>query len=337
MRYPVSRASGLVILFALLPGCGGNGGTSDGGGAVAASDLPPGVVYLADDASCPPPRCFEVQIPVTDDVKVTDNHVRVILPDGYGQNSRRYPVLYLLHDAPGDYKSWTQLGHAFEFLQGLDVIAIMPDGGGGNPGWYSDWEDGSYQWETYHIDVMMPFLESHLRVLGDGHRAVAGPSMGGYGSMAYSARHPGLFAAAAGFSGAVDFLALEQASALVGFLANPVAGTPNGPIWGDPVTNYAVWQDHDPGTHVDGLAGMKIFLACGNGLPGGPHEQLDTPQLYVIEPFLLIMNTSFDMTLTNAGVEHETFFYGPGFHDWPYYRDSFAWALPKLMEVIQPQ
>ena len=125
--------------------------------------------------------------------------------------------------------------------------------------------------------------------------------MGGFGAMSYSARHPGLFAAAAGFSGAVDFLALEQGSALVAFLGNPVAGTPNGPIWGDPVTNYAVWQEHDPGTHVDGLAGMKIYLACGNGLPGGAHEQLDAPQLYAIEPFLLVMNTTFAQTLAQGG------------------------------------
>ena len=324
-----------LAVFAALAGCK-DGGSDEAAAGAGASDLPPGVVYLSGEASCPPPRCFEVQVPHPDDVKVTDNHVRVILPPGYHDSGKRYPLLYLLHDAPGDYKSWTQLGKAFEFLRELEVIAIMPDGGGGNPGWYSDWEDGSFQWETYHIEVMMPFLESHLRVLGDGHRAVAGPSMGGFGAMSYSARHPGLFAAAAGFSGAVDFLALEQGSALIAFLGNPVAGTPNGPIWGDPVTNYAVWQEHDPGTHVDGLAGMKVYLACGNGLPGGPHEQLDAPQLYAIEPFLLVMNTTFAQTLAQAGVEHETFFYGSGFHDWPYYRDAFAWALPKLAAAIAP-
>lgn len=330
------RIAALAVLAASLLSCKDSNDSNDANRPAGSSDLPPGVTYLADDPSCPAPRCFEVQIPHPDDVKVTDDHVRVTVPEGYADTNQRYPVLYLLHDAPGDYKSWTQLGDALGFLRDLDVIAIMPDGGGGNPGWYSNWEDGSFQWETYHIDVMMPFLEKHLRVLGDGHRAVAGPSMGGFGAMSYSARHPGLFAAAAGFSGAVDFLALEQASALVGFLANPVAGTPNGPIWGDPVTNYDRWQEQDPGTHVDGLAGMKIFLSSGNGLPGGPHEQLDSPQLYAIEPFLLLMNTTFAQTLADAGVEHDTFFYGPGFHDWPYYRDSFAWALPKLMAVIQP-
>jgi diacylglycerol O-acyltransferase / trehalose O-mycolyltransferase / mycolyltransferase Ag85 len=34
--------------------------------------------------------------------------------------------------------------------------------------------------------------------------AVAGASMGGLGALAYAARHPGLFRAAASFSGIVD-------------------------------------------------------------------------------------------------------------------------------------
>jgi hypothetical protein len=42
------------------------------------------------------------------------------------------------------------------------------------------------------------------------------------------------------------------------------------------------------------------------------------------------------MALADGGIDHETNFYGPGFHDWPYYRDAFAWALPKMMDVIAP-
>lgn len=328
MRRVGSAAVAAMVL--VLGACGGGGSAPESG----RDGLPAQARFIEGDASCPAPRCFEIDVPLPEGVNVTSNRVRVIVPRDYATSGARYPMLYLLHDAPGDYTSWTRLGGAMESLEEIDVIAVMPDGGGGNPGWYSDWESGEFQWETYHIDVMIPWLEQRLRGLGDGHRAIAGPSMGGFGSMSYSARHPGLFRAAAGFSGAVDFLHLDRVSALYAFLGNPVAGTPNGPIWGDPLTNYAVWQDHDPGTHVDGLAGMTILLSSGNGLPGGPHEQLDSPQLYAIEPLLLMMNTSFAQTLADAGVEHRTWFYGPGFHDWPYYRDAFAWALPQLIEVI---
>lgn len=333
-----TRSAPALLLLSLLAACSSDNGATPPvqAEALPPAVLPPGAQFVEGDPSCAAPRCFEVQVPLPDGVNVTDNHVRVLLPQNYETSAKHYPVIYLLHDAPGNYKSWTTLGNAQEFTRALDVIAVMPDGGGGNPGWYSNWEDGSFQWETYHMEVMMPFIEQHLRVLGDGHRAVAGPSMGGFGAMSYSALHPGLFAAAASISGAVDFLAVDRASAALGFLLNPVAGTPNGPIWGDPVTNFDVWQQHDPGTHVDGLAGMKIFLASGNGLPGGAHEQLTSPQLYAIEPLIQVMNTSFAQTLASAGVDHKTLFYGPGFHDWPYYKDSFAWALPQIMAVIAP-
>lgn len=308
---------------------------SDGGDVAPKAGLPEGAMFVADDPSCTAPRCFEMEIPLPAGVNVVSNRVRVLVPADYAASERRYPLLVLLHDAPGDYTSWTRLGLAQEATAGLDVVAVMPDGGGGNPGWYSDWLDGSFQYQTYHLDVMLPYLEQRLRVLGDGHRAVAGPSMGGFGSMYYSALRPGLFQAAAGFSGAVDFLAVDRASALVGYLMNPLAGTPDDAIWGDPVTRFDVWQAHDPGTLVAGLAGMKIYLSSGNGLPGGPHEQLDQPQLYAIEPLLYVMNTTYAQALADAGVEHETLFYGPGFHEWPYYRDSFAWALPKLVAAIE--
>ena len=328
MRSSVAGLMTAALLLALTA-CSSS---EEGGDAPSADGVPKGARYLTDDPACAAPRCFELDIPVPDGVHVTDNRVRVLLPEGYATSGKRYPLLYLLHDAPGDYTSWTRLGNAQEFTRGLDVIAIMPDGGGGNPGWYSNWESGEFQWEAYHIEVMMPYVEQRLRGLGEGHRAVAGPSMGGYGSMYYSATYPGLFRAAAGFSGAVDFLAIDRVSALTASLLS----MPAGPVWGDPVTNFPVWQAHDPGTHVDGLAGMKIYLSSGNGLPGGPHEQLGSPELYAIEPLLYVMNLSFAGALQRAGVEHETFFYGSGFHDWPYYRDAFAWALPKLLDAIKP-
>ncbi len=324
----------LVLTAATLQACGTDSRSPEVPAAV--QGLPAAARFVADDASCTAPRCFELDIPLPDGVQVTDNRVRVLVPGDYAHSGKRYPLLFLLHDAPGDYTAWTRLGHAQAMTEGLDVIAVMPDGGGGNPGWYSDWIDGSFQWETYHIDVVLPHVERHLRLLGQGHRAVAGPSMGGYGALYYAAVHPGLFQAAAGLSGAVDFLAIDRGSALAGYLLNPFAGTPNDPIWGDPITHYAVWEAHDPGTHVAGLAGMKIFLSSGNGLPGGAHEQLESPQLYAIEPLLLVMNQSLARTLSEAGVEHQTLFYGPGFHDWPYYRDAFAWALPQLMAEIGP-
>lgn len=332
MDAKAAKTGALALLLAALAGCSGS---SDGNGSNAGSGLPPEARFVADDPSCPAPRCFELDIPLPPGVNVTDNRVRVIVPQGYATSGKRYPLLYLLHDAPGNYLSWTQLGGAAGLLKDLEVIAVMPDGGGGNPGWYTDWESGEFQWERYHIDVLMPYVEQRLRGLGDGHRAVAGPSMGGFGAMSYSARHPGLFKAAAAFSSPVDFLHLDRISALYSFLGNPIAGTPNGPIWGDPLTNYAVWQAHDPGTNIAGMAGMTLLLSSGNGLPGGPHG-VAAPQFYAIEPLVLLQSMSLAQAAANAGVDTRTLFYGPGYHDWPCFLDGFNWALPQMMAAIAP-
>ena len=46
------------------------------------------------------------------------------------------------------------------------------------------------------------------------------------------------------------------------------------------------------------------------------------------------MNVQSEALTDAAGVPVETLFYGPGYHNWPYYRDGFAWALPGLLEAI---
>ena len=261
----------LLLMTIAFAGCGDSSSTT----LLAKGQTPPfpGAYYLEDEAACPPPQCFEASIPVPESVSITDSRVRIIVPADYGQSGRAWPVLYLLHDAPGDFRSWTERGQAHATLKDLPVIAVMPDGGGGAPGWYSDWEDGSFQWQSYHMEVLLPYVEQHLQVAGEGARAIAGPSMGGYGAMHYSASYPGRFKAAAGFSGAVDFLHLDRASALYAFLAGFTGVTPGPAIWGDPVTNYARWQQQDPGTRVEQLLGTRIFLTSGNGLPRGPARQ----------------------------------------------------------------
>src|ERR1043166_6250101 len=327
----------LPIAGALLVAACGASTQASSPVAPQARNLPPGAQFDTD-ANCPAPRCFDVEVPLPQGVAVTDNHVRVILPVSYG-DGRRYPLLYLMHDAGGTYKIWTEQTDILKLSRAFDAIIVMPDGGHGNDaGWYSDWHDGSRQWETYHIGVMMPFLESHLDTLGDGHRAIAGASMGGFGSMSYSARHPGLFAAAGGISGAVDLLYLQQLSALGVNALNPVISTPDASVWGNFFTNYSEGQAHDPASNIDGLRGMEIFLTTGNGTVGGAYDDLTRPTAagyYAVENLCWQMNVKFADALSAAGVEHRTFFYGPGYHDWPYFREELVWLLAQLVSVVR--
>jgi S-formylglutathione hydrolase FrmB len=221
-----------------------------------------------------------------------------------------------------------------EFTADLPIIVVMPDGGrDANAGFYSDWVDGSRQWETFHTRVLRRYVERRFRTLsGRRHRALAGLSMGGFGAMSYAARHPRLYAAAASFSGAVDTLYPEPAQNVL-YLAHIV-----GPgIWGDPVLEAEIWRRHNPVDRAADLAGTALFLATGDGTTGGPAgDDPNNPAGYVIETVVEKMNLSFAAALDAAGIAYEKDFYQGGYHDWPYWQRELHWALPRIVAIIGP-
>lgn len=272
---------------------------------------------------------------------VPDNHVRVLLPKTY-DCQRAFPVLYLLHGAGDTYQTWTANTDLVALTGGLDLIVVMPDGGkDSNAGWYSDWKSGVAppDWETFHIEHVIPFIESEYRTLGQGHRAIAGLSMGGFGAMHYAARHrtssgAPLFAAAASFSGAVDTMYLAPASGVGFTLFHSTFGTPDDRVWGNQVDDEADWRANNPTDLAASLAGIRLLIATGNGLPGGAHESPANPGGYAIEQFIWQLNLSFVRALDAAQVPHTDLFYGPGQHSWPYWRDDLSWALPQILAVV---
>jgi diacylglycerol O-acyltransferase / trehalose O-mycolyltransferase len=150
--------------------------------------------------------------------------VRLITPVGWSRERPR-PVIYLLHGCCDTYDSWTRETDVETLPQLRDVLVVTPEAG--DVGFYSDWLRGP-AWETFHLEELRALLE---RDYGAGtRRAIAGLSMGGLGAMGYAARHPGMFGAAASFSGVLHPLA--DAQWLLGlfgsFADDPLA------IWGDP-------------------------------------------------------------------------------------------------------
>lgn len=288
----------------------------------------------AQDA-CVPPRCHDVSVPLPPGVSAPENTVRILLPDGYGAGCGLYPVLYLLHGVGDTYRTWTENTDVAAFSADLPLIVVMPDGGHTpDAGWYSDWEDGSRQWETFHTEVVVDFVDRSYRTLGDGHRAVMGNSMGGFGAMSYAARHPDLFVAAASFSGAVDTMYGYPASGAGFAAANEQFGTPDERVWGDQVTHEENWRAHNPTDRAADIAGTEIFVATGTGTPGGPEgDDPSNPGAYAVEEFILQMNVSFAAALTREGVPFTEDFYPGGYHGWPYWERGLHWALPQIMEL----
>ena len=146
----------------------------------------------------------------------------VYLPPGYEDGDLRYPVLYLLHGGGGDQADWITFGHVEEILDrdhaadpANAMIVVMPDGRSGQ--WY-DYEDGSFRFETYVLDHLVPFVDDHFRTIADRQgRVIAGLSNGGYGALHLSAKRPDLFVAAGAMSsnlGARGFSGLGPADAV---------------------------------------------------------------------------------------------------------------------------
>ncbi len=253
-------------------------------------------------------------------------HVRVVLPNGYRDDKRRYSVLYLLHGANGNYASWTKT--ALSLTKRMPLIVVTPDAGA--YGFYSDWwndgEGGPPMWETYHTGELIPWIDSRFRAKAVGRaRAVAGYSMGGFGALSYAARHPGLFSVAASFSGSVD----SDYPPLRSVFETQRTPAGNPAVWGPPETQEARWQVHNPVDLAPLLGYTRVLLFTGNGQPGGAYGGGPDPFEADIEQ----TNLNLDRRLTELGIPH-VFVDRPGTHAAAYAKHDLAEALPYLMRVL---
>jgi S-formylglutathione hydrolase FrmB len=251
--------------------------------------------------------------------------VRLLLPAGFEtEPDRRWPVLYLLHGAGLDQealRAWTYSTDVQALVAPTNLLVVMPQGDGF--GWYSDWwndgKGGPPKWETFHLTELMAIIERDWHA--SDKRAIAGLSMGGYGAMVYAARHPGLFKAAASFSGPLDILG-EKDSGLLG----------NEPgVWGDPVEQVDVWKAHNPIDLAEALRGTALYVSYGEGGQGplDPDPVGDDG-----EAFRSIGNKAFVARLAELGIPATVDAYGPGTHSWPYFERALHRSLPLLLKAL---
>lgn len=322
LRRPVALASALVALASFAP-------TGD----VASASAPAGCATVAGAAVV-----LDCTVPVPDGLGAIDSRVRVIVPDGYG--SAPVPVVYLFHGVGDTYRTWVDNTDVETFAAGLGALVVMPDAGRTpDAGWYSDWADGSRRWETFHIDVLIPWVESTFAVAtGREHRAAAGLSMGGFGALSYAGRHPDLFSAAAAFSPLADTQYGGPVSG-VGFAAGRQRlGTPDSSVWGDPVTASDEWAAHNPTAIArtggyDHLAG-NLWLATGSGTPGGPAGESTDAAGYGVEHYIWQTNQQLRLALLQSETPFVDQAYPGGYHGWPYWQMALHRALPEVVAAI---
>jgi diacylglycerol O-acyltransferase / trehalose O-mycolyltransferase len=274
-------------------------------------------------------------------------------------------VLYLLTGNGAGFQSWTCNTLVQNYLQNAEVIVVMPDGAQRYdrcapaekipstqiPSWYSDWKTPSsdrraQKWETFHLDELKRILETSYR--SSGKYAIAGLSMGGFGAIKYAVRHPGLFVAAASYSGMLDTISNEGFTAITGSLTQ--AGQDTNALWGYyPDTPFGQqygsdWPLHNPKTRATELLNtathmlkIPIYISAGDGSLGKLVPNYDIA-LGSIEAAVRSATNRFVLTVSNAngGVRptNMTVKYYKGTHQWRYWDAAMCASLPMLMSAL---
>lgn len=178
----------------------------------------------------------------------------VYLPPSYnlpaGQR-KHYPVLYLLHGAPGKSADWISGGKADESANTLiatkkipELIIVIPDGNGqlqGNSEWGNSY-DQHQMMETFVVNDLVAYIDKHYRTIPDvTHRAIGGLSMGGFGATNIAIHHPDIFGSVISLGG------YYQAE---------------GPIWGKNEKYKQANSPVDSILHTPQAAQLQIFLGA---------------------------------------------------------------------------
>lgn len=244
----------------------------------------------------------------------------IYIPSDYETSQRSYPVLYLLHGYSDDETGWAQFGEVQKITneaiakgEATQMIIAMPDA---DVSWYINDEAGKVRFEDFFISEFIPFIDSVYKTRSSKqYRAVAGLSMGGYGSLIYGMKHPELFAACAPLSAAVwndDHITSMPANDWKKYKFNELFGS-NGEgkarlteTW----NNNAILR-MAAATPVEKLNQVRFYIDCGD------------------DDFLIKGNMELHALLTDRKVQHE-FRVRDGSHNWTYWRT----ALPEVLKFV---
>ena len=264
-------------------------------------------------------------------------HVDVDIPNGYeSEPERRWPVAYFLAGTQNTYKSFNGVVHGVALTEGFPAIVVSPNG---DSGYWSDWWNGGAlgppEYESFVVDELIPLIDREFRTIPDrAHRAIAGVSMGGYGSMMIAARHPDLFADAASISGADDSNRPELGAALS--LSSSLQGGAPDAIYGPRATQEVRWHGHNPTDLAANLRGLNLQVRTANGIPdpaiGEELLSIDTVSC-VVEAGVHDGSSSLNQKLDELGIPHLWKDYGPGCHT----PENFERQLTATLEVFAEQ
>ena len=235
---------------------------------------------------------------------------RVILPVNYKNANEKtlYPVVYLLHGLTGHFDNWTDKTKLTDYAAKYNYIIVTPEG---NNGWYSDSSAAANdRYESYIVQELIPEIDKKFRTLPDkNHRAIAGLSMGGYGSLKFGLKYPEMFTLVGSFSGALGAASFtEKTAGGIGKSIDAIFGA-EGSANRDGNDIFRIVREM-PDDKIKNLP--FVYLDCGT------------------EDFLFKNNRDFVNLLVEKKVKHE-FRQLPGAHDWKFW-DS---QIKEFLEVSE--
>jgi S-formylglutathione hydrolase FrmB len=256
---------------------------------------------------------------------------RLLTPSGWAPNSgRTWPTLYLLHGGDATFSCWTEHTDIAERAHAAGLLVVLPEGG--RAGFYTDWRGPDHHgtvphWERFHLVELLNLIEN--RYGGGAPRAAAGVSMGGYGAVMYAARHPGIFAAVASYSGMLHVTRPGMPTLLRYYLRS--VDERLAAMWGGRLAQRKRWASSDPYHVAAALAGTPVYLSAGDGnrVPGDEPAPGDRLLERLIGP------TTRDLArrLAALGIPVVTSF-GPGTHFWPAWRRELDRSWPFLTTAL---
>lgn len=237
-----------------------------------------------------------------------DREYAVYLPKSYSaETGKKYPVLYLLHGGGGTHTDWPVKGRLLDVVNPLidsgeatEMIIICPEAGKTFMNYFNnpDW-----RYEDYFFQELIPFVEANYRVIPDRqHRAIAGLSMGGGGTVIYAAHHPEMFGAAYSMSG---YFYRHDNLSWINF-NDPVVKKVHQLVEDNNCVKYVQNADQ---AKIDAMKSVKWFIDCGD------------------DDFTFKANTELVLAMANAGIPYQ-FRVRDGGHTWEYWHTALYLALP---------
>ena len=243
-----------------------------------------------------------------------DREYSVYLPKSYSTNpEKKYPVLYLLHGGGGSHTDWPKLANlegvanqVIDANEACEMIIVCPEAGKTFMNYFNnpDW-----RYEDYFFEEMIPYIESTYRVIGDKeHRAIAGLSMGGQGTVVYASHHPDLFCAAYAMSGYLYSMNLPFID-------------PNDPVMQKVQklvedNNCIKYLNNASANKVEQMKTLSWFIDCGD------------------DDFTFDLNMEFIAAMREKQIPYQLRVRDGG-HTWEYWHSALYIALPFITDCFR--